>query len=64
MQATGGLRVARGRWRVDVHMSSLAAKDAWREYAGSYVMVGVLGITYSKPQNSPSSVVPGPLCRV
>lgn len=43
MQAIECLRSPRGREKVGFHMSSLAAKDAWRGSGGSYVMLGCSG---------------------
>jgi hypothetical protein len=49
MHAIGGLRLARGRCNEGFHMLSLAAKEAWCCSAGNYVVVGLMGITISKP---------------
>lgn len=40
-QATRGRVLACNRWSVDVHMSSLAARNTWRGQAGDYAMVWI-----------------------
>lgn len=65
-QTARGLAEARDRYSIGVHMSSLAARDTWRGWAGGYAMVNVLGIPQfqaSRLRPYPAAV-PGPLCRV